>query len=44
MTRRQSLFARLEIGIALNPAVVPQDTVHAEAIEPRRLAAADRST
>ncbi len=38
----RACFARLEIGIALNPAVVPQDTVNAEAIEPRRLATADR--
>ena len=44
MPGRQRLFAGLQIGIAFDAAVVPQDTVDAEAIESRRLAAADRAS
>ena len=41
MSDRQRPLGGLQIGIAFDPTVVPQDTVHAEAIESRGLAAAD---
>ena len=41
MSDRQRPLAGLQLRIAFNPTVVPQDTVHAKAIESRGLAAAD---